>query len=38
MDLACEKRRDMNEAHSAEFNRVIFGVKKELFDDKYGTT
>jgi len=28
----------MNEAHSAEFNRVIFGAKKELFDDKYGTT
>ncbi|PVH85482.1 hypothetical protein DL98DRAFT_511531, partial [Cadophora sp. DSE1049] len=37
-DSRCAKRRDMNQAHSAEFNRVIFGAKKERFDDKYGTT
>ncbi|KAG4436840.1 hypothetical protein IFR05_007689 [Cadophora sp. M221] len=34
-DSACETR-DMNEAHSAEFNRVIFGAKKEIFDDSPG--
>jgi len=35
-DSECEHRRDADLKHTEEFNRVVYGAKKDYFDDVYG--